>query len=67
MSIWCLIDRNLGANLRSFVALRYNFKSAFQGFDPVAQTRDAKARSAARMRASVIDKSRTAIAYSDDD
>ena len=67
MLIWCVSDRKPGSNLRSYVALRYKFKGAFQSFDPVAQTRDAKARSAARIRASVIDKSRTAIAYSDDD
>ena len=58
---------NLRSNLSADVGLRYEFKGTLESFDTVAQTRDAKAYSAARVLVIAIDKSRTAIAHRDDD
>ena len=52
--------------MSSNVALRYDLKGALESLDAVAQAGDAKASSTAKVAGSIIDKSRTAIAYSDD-
>ena len=54
-------------SLSPHAALRYHFKGALQCFNTVAQTPDAKACSAARVRVIVFEKSRTAVAHGDYD